>query len=274
MPRKDQILQMVPAERIEFSPPFTTVSESSLRLKNPSEKNVAFKIKTTAPQRYCVRPNASTVPPNGEAIIKVMLQPGGTDERHKFMVQSIYVPDDYNQIEEKEEKKTFVNSLWADSTNNPVMSSKLICVFQTENQQNKPEEEHASMEYNPAQEKEDNPVGNVRVNEEALYQHQQVTSAADQSSSVSGSSATSSVAPKPKKSVQINESRDMSHGNQSEEIRRLEQELRDARKQIEILSSAPPPATGSTGQTAEQQKLFLILLFVSFMAGFIISAML
>ena len=32
------------------------------------------------------------------------------------------------------------------------------------------------------------------------------------------------------------ESRDMSHGNQSEEIRRLEQELRDARKQIEILS--------------------------------------
>ena len=31
--------------------------------------------------------------------------------------------------------------------------------------------------------------------------------------------------------------------------------------------SAPPPATGSTGQTAEQQKLFLILLFVSFMAG-------
>ena len=148
------------------------------------------------PFRYCVRPNASTVPPNGEAIIKVMLQPGGTDERHKFMVQSIYgkfwpcmtsndlvenpsssaartrktshpaepwfqpsiwrsnfwpwlpltpfdlcfsVPDDYNQIEEKDEKKNFVNSLWADSANNPVMSSKLICVFQTENQQSKSE---------------------------------------------------------------------------------------------------------------------------------------
>ena len=51
----------------------------------------------------------------------------------------ILVPDDYNQIEEKEEKKTFVNSLWADSANNPVMSSKLICVFQTENQQSKSE---------------------------------------------------------------------------------------------------------------------------------------
>jgi len=260
MPKRDQILQMVPAEKIEFSPPFTTVSESSLRLKNPSEKNVAFKIKTTAPQRYCVRPNASTVPPNGEAIIKVMLQPGGTDERHKFMVQSIYVPDDYNQIEEKEEKKTFVNSLWADSANNPVMSSKLICVFQTENQQSKSEEEVPSMEYNTVLQPEEK----VPVNEEALYQHQQT-----QPESVPVSN-TQQVAPKPKKTVQINESRD----SQSEEIRRLEQELRDARKQIEILSSAPPPATGSTGQTAEQQKLFLILLFVSFMAGFIISAML
>jgi len=263
MPKKDQILQMVPAEKIEFSPPFTTVSESSLRLKNPSEKNVAFKIKTTAPQRYCVRPNASTVPPNGEAIIKVMLQPGGTDERHKFMVQSIYVPDDYNQIEEKDEKKNFVNSLWADSANNPVMSSKLICVFQTENQQSKSEEEVPSMEYNTVITAEEK----VPVNEEALYQHQQVTAAAE---SVSVSS-TQQVAPKPKKTVQISES---GRDSQSEEIRRLEQELRDARKQIEILSSAPPPATGSTGQTAEQQKLFLILLFVSFMAGFIISAML
>jgi len=191
MPKKDQILQMVPAEKIEFSPPFNTVSESSLRLKNPSEKNVAFKIKTTAPQRYCVRPNASTVPPNGEAIIKVMLQPGGTDERHKFMVQSIYVPDDYNQIEEKDEKKNFVNSLWADSANNPVMSSKLICVFQTENQQTKSEEEVPSMEYNTVITAEEK----VPVNEEALYQHQQVTAAAE---SVSVSS-TQQVAPKPKK---------------------------------------------------------------------------
>ena len=66
------------------------------------------------------------------------------------------------------------------------------------------------------------------VNEEALYQHQQVTAATE---SVSVSS-TQQVAPKPKKTVQINESRD----SQSEEIRRLEQELRDARKQIEILS--------------------------------------
>merc|ERR1712110_912598 len=105
--KESQILQMVPAEKIEFRPPFDSVSISSLVLKNPSERNVAFKIKTTAPARYCVRPNAGTVAAGGDAEIKVMLQPGGTDEKHKFMVQSIFVPDEYNSIESKEEKNCF-----------------------------------------------------------------------------------------------------------------------------------------------------------------------
>ena len=41
-------------------------------------------------KRYCVRPNAGTIQPNGDAEIKVMLQPGQIDEKHKFMVQSIF----------------------------------------------------------------------------------------------------------------------------------------------------------------------------------------
>merc|ERR1712235_64518 len=86
-----------------------------------SEESVAFKIKTTAPQRYCVRPNAGTVPPGGDAEIKVMLQPGQTDEKHKFMVQSIYVPGSYNELETKEEKKDFISDLWRNPAENPVM---------------------------------------------------------------------------------------------------------------------------------------------------------
>ena len=45
--------------------------------------------------RYCVRPNAGTVAAGGDAEIKVMLQPGGIDEKHKFMVQSIFGISDY-----------------------------------------------------------------------------------------------------------------------------------------------------------------------------------
>jgi len=263
--KESQVLQMVPAEKIEFRPPFDSVSISSLVLKNPSERNVAFKIKTTAPARYCVRPNAGTVAAGGDAEIKVMLQPGGTDEKHKFMVQSIFVPDEYNSIESKEEKKTFVSDLWTKPAENPVMSSKLICHFLTDLLQHNEDSPPPSYETSVPVVTEAAPE--VAVKEEPLYVHSQ---------------SIEKERPEPakaKKTVPINEGKPSSgatgqSGSQGEEIRRLTQELRDAMRQIEILSSAPPPAASSSGQTPEQQKLFLILLFVAFMAGFIISAML
>lgn len=33
-------------------------------LKNPTDKPILFKIKTTAPKRYCVRPNSGLLEPN------------------------------------------------------------------------------------------------------------------------------------------------------------------------------------------------------------------
>jgi hypothetical protein len=265
--KESQILQMVPAEKIEFRPPFDSVSISSLVLKNPSERSVAFKIKTTAPARYCVRPNAGTVAAGGDAEIKVMLQPGPTDEKHKFMVQSIFVPDEYNSLESKEEKKNLVSDLWTKPAENPVMSSKLICQFLTDLIQVNEDSPPPSYETSVPEINETAPE--VAIKEEPLYVHSQTVE--KERPEVT----------KPKKSVSINETGN--HGksgagqtgsnHQNEEIRRLTQELRDAMRQIEILSSAPPPSATS-GQTPEQQKLFLILLFVAFMAGFIISAML
>ena len=41
--------------------PFTDVVTTNLKLKNPSEKRVCFKVKTTAPRRYCVRPNSGVI---------------------------------------------------------------------------------------------------------------------------------------------------------------------------------------------------------------------
>jgi len=40
-----------------------------MSLKNPSDKKVAFKIKTTAPKRYCVRPNCGELAPKEKAEI-------------------------------------------------------------------------------------------------------------------------------------------------------------------------------------------------------------
>lgn len=43
--------------------PFTDVVTANLKLKNPSDRRVCFKVKTTAPRRYCVRPNSGVIDP-------------------------------------------------------------------------------------------------------------------------------------------------------------------------------------------------------------------
>lgn len=43
-----------------------------MSLKNPSDKKVAFKIKTTAPKRYCVRPNCGELASKEKAEISGM----------------------------------------------------------------------------------------------------------------------------------------------------------------------------------------------------------
>lgn len=43
--------------------PFNVPVTSFMKLTNPSDKRVMFKIKTTAPKKYCVRPNSGILEP-------------------------------------------------------------------------------------------------------------------------------------------------------------------------------------------------------------------
>ena len=47
-----------------ISGPFNQAITSHMLLKNPTDKPILFKIKTTAPKRYCVRPNSGLLEPN------------------------------------------------------------------------------------------------------------------------------------------------------------------------------------------------------------------
>ena len=49
---------------ITVSGPFKDVVTTILKLKNPSDEIVCFKVKTTAPKRYCVRPNCGQIKPD------------------------------------------------------------------------------------------------------------------------------------------------------------------------------------------------------------------
>uniref|UniRef100_A0A3B5MZ78 Vesicle-associated membrane protein-associated protein A n=1 Tax=Xiphophorus couchianus TaxID=32473 RepID=A0A3B5MZ78_9TELE len=104
--------------------PFTDVVTANLKLKNPSDRRVCFKVKTTAPRRYCVRPNSGVIDPGAAVNISVMLQPFDYDpnekSKHKFMVQTIFIPSNVSDND----------TVWKDAKPEDLMDSKLRCVFE------------------------------------------------------------------------------------------------------------------------------------------------
>jgi hypothetical protein len=123
MMKLEQVLVIEPPNELTFVGPFTSPVSSLMTLRNPTDRKVCFKIKTTAPKRYCVKPNSGVIDPKQTVQVQVSLQPFEYDpndkNRHKFMVQSMFAPDgEINQ-----------DTLWKESTGNRMMDSKLRCVF-------------------------------------------------------------------------------------------------------------------------------------------------
>lgn len=124
MAKQEQVIILEPSGELRFRGPFTDVVTATLKLTNPTEKKICFKVKTTAPKRYCVRPNSGVVDPKGDVEVAVMLQPFEYDpsekNKHKFMVQTMYAPDGAYDAD----------TLWKDAKSEALMDSKLKCVFE------------------------------------------------------------------------------------------------------------------------------------------------
>lgn len=90
-----KLLKLDPEEVLTFVQSSAASSTSSriLRLANPSSTDsVAYKVKTTAPKAYLVRPSAGLLKPKQEQEIQIILQPGGSETKpntHRFLVQSV-----------------------------------------------------------------------------------------------------------------------------------------------------------------------------------------
>ncbi|XP_036374962.1 vesicle-associated membrane protein-associated protein A-like [Megalops cyprinoides] len=124
MSKLEQVLILDPPNDLRFKGPFTDVVTTNLKLKNPSDRPVCFKVKTTAPRRYCVRPNSGLIEAGATVTISVMLQPFDYDpnekSKHKFMVQTIFAPPNASDME----------AVWKDAKPDDLMDSKLRCVFE------------------------------------------------------------------------------------------------------------------------------------------------
>ncbi|KAL2001869.1 hypothetical protein VTN02DRAFT_1081 [Thermoascus thermophilus] len=83
-----------------FKRPFNREVSQTLHLRNPNSEPVAFKVKTTAPKHYCVRPNSGRIEPGQHVEVQVLLQamkeepPLDFKCKDKFLVQSVAVSGD------------------------------------------------------------------------------------------------------------------------------------------------------------------------------------
>ncbi|GMI69684.1 hypothetical protein like AT4G00170 [Hibiscus trionum] len=72
-------------------------SSCSMQLTNKTEQYVAFKVKTTNPKKYCVRPNSGIILPGSSCNVTITMQAQKEAPpepcRDKFLIQSVIAPD-------------------------------------------------------------------------------------------------------------------------------------------------------------------------------------
>ncbi|KAG8404833.1 phosphatidylinositol-binding protein scs2 [Metarhizium acridum] len=92
-------VDILPLE-LNFARPFTVEVSRTLTIRNTGTSPLAFKVKTTAPKQYCVRPNAGRIEPGNAFDVTVLLQAMKQDPpldakcRDKFLVQCAPIPSD------------------------------------------------------------------------------------------------------------------------------------------------------------------------------------
>ncbi|EEF30603.1 vesicle-associated protein 2-1 [Ricinus communis] len=92
----NQLISVHPDE-LKFIFELEKQSFCDLKVVNNTEHHVAFKVKTTSPKKYFVRPNTGVIQPWDSCIIRVTLQaqqeaPPDMQCKDKFLLQSTIVP--------------------------------------------------------------------------------------------------------------------------------------------------------------------------------------
>ncbi|KAI8882900.1 VAMP-associated protein [Backusella circina FSU 941] len=119
-----------PAEQLEFHRPLTRTNKESLFVKNPNPTPVIFKVKTTAPKQYCVRPNAGRIEGNSEIEVQIILQAFKEEPaedykcKDKFLVQTAPINETLEPFD--------ITAMWAHvetEERENMHQHKIKCVF-------------------------------------------------------------------------------------------------------------------------------------------------
>ncbi|KAF8692979.1 hypothetical protein HU200_039345 [Digitaria exilis] len=128
--------ELLGIEPIELRFPFELNKQIScaLQLTNKTDKQVAFKVKTTSPKKYCVRPNNGIVAPRATADVVVTMQaqreaPPDMQCKDKFLVQSAILPNE-------DIPKEVTGDMFTKQSGNVVDEVKLKVVYVTPHPRN------------------------------------------------------------------------------------------------------------------------------------------
>ncbi|OSD07430.1 VAMP-associated protein [Trametes coccinea BRFM310] len=133
-----------PSSVLGFNRPFTQSVKRTLQITNHNAQPVAFKVKTTAPKLYCVRPNSGRVEPGETVEVAVMLQamkedlPPNAKCKDKFLIQSTIITPEKESLP--------LADIW-NGEGDEVHSQKIRVVYLPPEGQTVPEEDetHANM---------------------------------------------------------------------------------------------------------------------------------
>ncbi|XP_039817871.1 vesicle-associated protein 1-2-like isoform X5 [Panicum virgatum] len=121
--------ELLGIEPLELRFPFETKKQisCSMQLANRTDDYIGFKVKTTSPKKYCVRPNSGIVPPRSTSDVIVTMQeqkeaPPDMQCKDKFLVQSVMVAEDTSA-------KDITGDMFTKKSGNVVDEVKLRVVY-------------------------------------------------------------------------------------------------------------------------------------------------
>jgi len=82
------MMQICPRENLSFDHD----AESVIELRNITQNAVSFKIQTTSPNKFRIRPSCGVAKPNETIFIKILLKPEHEIAKDKFLIMYINIP--------------------------------------------------------------------------------------------------------------------------------------------------------------------------------------
>ncbi|KAM7256332.1 hypothetical protein ACFE04_012073 [Oxalis oulophora] len=124
-----ELVEIQPPHQLNFTFEVKKQSSCAVQLINNTPHYVAFKVKTTSPKKYCVRPNIGVIKPRSTCDFTVVMQaqrvaPPDLRCKDKFLIQSTIAP--FGITEEEITSDMFVKDF-----NKHIQEKKLKVVLQT-----------------------------------------------------------------------------------------------------------------------------------------------